>query len=371
MESINIPEKIKSNEIFNQADPTCIPAGIVAIGSSLPGEYLTNEDLEKMVDTNDEWITTRTGIKKRHIAPEGVATSDLATAAGKVALEKAGMTPEEVEMIVVATITPDMQFPSTACLVQDKIGARNIAAFDLSAGCSGFVYALATAGHMVGAGAFSNALVIGVEVLSRWVDYQDRNTCVIFGDGAGAAVVKPMERGSGVVSYALGADGGAGELLMAPAGGSRMPASHETVDNRMHYIKMSGREVFAMAVKKMTETVDKVLENSGFSIKDIDYMIPHQANRRIIQSLCTRMDFPIEKAFVNIHRYGNTSAASIPLALADAESEGFIKQGDLILMPCFGTGMTWGAMLMRWSAPETAPGGKPIQIKGPESRGGN
>ncbi|MBN1289393.1 MAG: ketoacyl-ACP synthase III [Actinobacteria bacterium] len=371
MESVNIPEEIESNEVFNISDPTCVPAGIFAIGSSVPEEYLSNDDLEKMVDTNDEWITTRTGIKKRHIAPEGTVTSDLATAAGKEALDKAGMSPEEVEMIIVATITPDMPFPSTACFVQDKIGARNIAAFDISAGCSGFVYALATAAHMVGSGAFSNALVIGVEVLSRWVDYEDRNTCVLFGDGAGAAVVKPVKRGSGVISYALGADGGAGELLMAPAGGSRYPASHKTVDERLHYIKMNGREVFAMATRKMSETVEKVMAQSGYSIKDMDCMIPHQANRRIVQSLCTRLDFPIEKAFMNIHEYGNTSAASIPLALADAERQGFLKKGDLALMPCFGTGMTWGAMILRWGESDTANDCAPRQLRNPDNGGGN
>lgn len=364
-----MPDEFEPGEL-NLNNPTCLPAGVIAIGSAVPDEVLTNDDFEKMLDTNDEWITSRTGIKKRHIAPKEVATSDLALEAAREALLKAGMEPEELEMIIVATLTPDSPFPATACLVQDKLGAGNIPAFDLGAGCSGFVYGLSVALNMVGSGTLSNAMVIGAEVLSRVLDYTDRNTCVLFGDGAGAAIVKPVEKGSGVISYALAAYGGGAELLHCPAGGSRFPASHETVDARLHYAKMNGRGLFTVAVKRMPEIVEEVVASSGYSLGDIDCMVPHQANRRIIESACKNLNFPMEKVFLNLHEYGNTSAASIPLALAEAEQEGFMKNGDLVLLVSFGTGVTWSAMLLRWGGQEINGGAKPQPIKRPETRGG-
>lgn len=364
-----MPEQVGDSPLYMNC-PTCLPAGVVSIGAAAPDNVLTNDDLEKMVDTNDEWITTRTGIKTRHIAPEGVTTSDLAVEASEIALERAGMTAKELDSIIIGTITPDWPFPATACVVQDRLGARTVPAFDLSAGCSGFLYALALGFNLVGNGTVGNSLVIGVELLSRVQDYTDRTTCVLFGDGAGAVVVKPVKKGSGVLSYALGADGGGAEYIYVPAGASKLPASHETVDARQHYVKMKGRDVFTTAVKRMTEMAETVLADAGYTIDDVDLLVPHQANHRIIKAVCRNLEFPMDKTYINLAEYGNTSAASIPLALAEAEQEGKLKNGDLVLMVSFGTGITWGGMLMRWGSDGAEGGSRPQPIRSTEPRGG-
>ncbi|MEC0184568.1 ketoacyl-ACP synthase III [Paenibacillus peoriae] len=324
------------------------PVGIIGTGKYVPEKILTNKDLEAIVETSDEWIVSRTGIQERHIAAPEQATSDLAYEAAIKALKSAGMTAEDLDLIIVATVTPDMAFPSTACILQDKLGAKGAAAFDLSAACSGFVYGLATATSFIKTGIYNNALIIGADCLSRITDYTDRNTCVLFGDGAGAVVIGEVSEGRGFQSFDLGAEGAGGSLLNLAAGGSRLPASADTLENKQHYIYMNGREVFKFAVRVMgTATVD-VLEKAGLTKDDIDLFVPHQANIRIIQSAMQRLDLPEEKVVINVNKYANTSAASIPLALVEAAEEGRMKEGDRVLMVGFGGGLTWGASVLVW-----------------------
>ncbi|WP_018883543.1 beta-ketoacyl-ACP synthase III [Paenibacillus massiliensis] len=322
--------------------------GIIGTGKYVPEKVLTNSDLEKIVETSDEWIVSRTGIRERHIAAPEQATSDLAYEAAVRALASAGLTAEELDLIIVATITPDMAFPSTACILQDKLGAKGAAAFDLSAACSGFVYGLATANGFIQTGMYKNALIIGADCLSRITDYTDRNTCVLFGDGAGAVVIGEVPEGRGFKSFDLGAEGAGGGLLKLEAGGSRLPATTETIENKLHYIYMNGREVFKFAVRVMASATDVVLEKAGYAKEDIDIFVPHQANIRIIQSAMQRLELPAEKVVVNVDKYANTSAASIPLALVEAAEEGRIKEGDRVLMVGFGGGLTWGASVLVW-----------------------
>lgn len=325
------------------------PAGVVGLGVSVPERVLTNFDLEKMVDTSDEWIRTRTGIRERRIAAPNEAASDLALAAARKAIDSAGVAPEEIDLIIVATATPDMLFPATACLVQDGIGATNAAAFDLEAACSGFIYALTVGGQFVRTGMYETVLVIGSEVLSRILNWQDRTTCVLMGDGAGAAVLRPVAEGYGLLGSYLGADGSGAGLLRLPAGGSRLPASPDTVASGAHYLQMNGSEVFKFAVRIMGEAAEKVLAQCGLTFADVDCYIPHQANYRIIEASARRFGLPMEKVLINIDRYGNTSAASIPIALYEGVQSGRVKAGDVVLMVAFGGGLTWGASVMRWA----------------------
>lgn len=326
--------------------------GIIGMGSYVPETIMTNYDLEKIVDTSDQWIVERTGIKERRIAEEGVTTCDLAVQAAQQAMKDAGVAPTEIDLIIVATVTPDMVFPSAACLVQDRIGAVNAAAFDLSAGCSGFVYGLTVGSQFVSTGLYKKVLVIGAETLSKIMDWTDRNSCILFGDGAGAAVIGEVEAGYGILGVELGADGSGGEFLQLPAGGSKRPATVDTVKERLHYIKMSGNEVFKFAVKAMGEAAVKALDRAGIDFTEIDCLIPHQANMRIIQSAAKRLKVPMEKVIVTVDKYGNTSAASIPMALAEAVKMGRIKKGDTIVLVGFGAGLTWASCVMKWGREE-------------------
>lgn len=322
--------------------------GIIGTGKYVPDKVLTNQDLEQMVETSDEWITSRTGIKERRIASAEQATSDLAVEAAKNALKSAGLTGEDVELIIVATITPDMAFPSVSCILQEKLGAKHAAAFDLSAACSGFIYALANAQALLKSGMYKNALVVGAETLSKITDYTDRNTCILFGDGAGAVVLGEVPEGRGFRSFELGADGSGGELLHLQAGGSRMPASEETIKNKQHYIYMNGREVFKFAVRIMGSAAEKVLKKADMDKSEIDLLVPHQANIRIIQSAVERLDLEPDKCVINVDKYGNVSAASIPLALVEAVEEGRVQAGDRLVLVGFGGGLTWGACALVW-----------------------
>ncbi|AIQ68713.1 3-oxoacyl-ACP synthase [Paenibacillus graminis] len=324
------------------------PVGIIGTGKYVPEKILTNSDLEKMVETNDEWIVSRTGIRERHIAAPHEATSDLAYEAAVRALDSAGIKAEDLELIIVATVTPDSTVPSTACILQDKLGAKGAAAFDLSAACSGFVYSLATATGFIQNGMYNNALVIGADTLSRITDYSDRNTCVLFGDGAGAVIIGEVPEGRGFLSFDLGAEGSGGSLLNIEAGGSRLPASHQTIEDKKHFLYMNGREVFKFAVRVMGTATERVLTKAGLGKENIDLFVPHQANIRIIQSAMQRLDLPPEKCVINVDKYANTSAASIPLALVEAAEEGRIKEGDAVLMVGFGGGLTWGASVLIW-----------------------
>ena len=322
--------------------------GILGVGKYLPENILTNADLERMVDTTDEWITTRTGIKERRIAADNEATSDMAVKAAKDALNNADLKPDDIDLIIVATITPDMFFPSTACIVQDKLGARNVPAFDIAVACSGFIYGLAIADQFIRGGAYKNALVVAAEKLSAVTDWEDRSTCILFGDGAGAAILGPVEKG-GILGASLGADGSKGDLLQLPAGGSRMPASIKTVENKLHTIKMEGNVLFKYAVKIMADAALAVTEPLGLKGDDIDIIIPHQANARILNALAKKMGVdPHKKVYLNISKYGNMSAASSAVALTEAVEEGRIKKGDTILMDAFGGGLTWGALVIEW-----------------------
>lgn len=325
-----------------------IPVGIIGTGKYVPEEVLTNQKLEQMVDTNDEWIVTRTGIRERRIASEDQATSDLAYEAAKAALDNAGITPEELDLIIVATITPDMSFPSTACILQEKLGAKRAAAFDLSAACSGFIYGLASASSFIASGVYRHVLVVGAECLSRITDYTDRNTCILFGDGAGAVVLGQVPEGRGFRSFELGADGSGGELLCQKAGGSRLPITVEVLEQGRQYLFMEGREVFKFAVRIMDSAAETALNKAGIDKADIDLLVPHQANIRIIQSALNRLDLPEDKCIVNLDRYGNVSAASIPIALAEAVEQGRVNEGDCLLMVGFGGGLTWGASVLIW-----------------------
>jgi len=321
--------------------------GIIGLGSYLPEKVLTNKDLEKIVDTTDEWITTRTGIKERRIAREDEATSDMATEAARAALKDAKLKPEDVDLIIVATITPDMFFPATACLVQSKLGCRMIPAFDVSVACSGFIYGIAIAKQFIASGAYKHALVIAAEKLSSVTDWTDRNTCVLFGDGAGAAVLGPVEHG-GILSVYLGANGKEGDLIKLPAGGSRIPATRKSVEDKLHFIKMNGAELFKHAVKIMADAALNATQPLGLSAADISIVIPHQANIRILNAVAKRMGLSEDKIYLNIEKYGNMSAASSAVALAEAVKEGRIKKGDKILLDAFGGGLTWGAIVIEW-----------------------
>ena len=325
------------------------PVGIIGTGRYLPEKILTNFDLEKMVDTTDEWIKTRTGIENRRILQDGVGTSFMASKAGEKALESAGLTAEEVDMIVVATVTADMSFPSTACRVQEQIGATNAFAFDVNAACTGFIYAISVANSMIQNGTAKNALVIGADALSKITDYTDRSTAVLFADGAGAVVLSEVEEGTGVLSTALGSDGTGGKFLYLPGGGSLNPASQETVEKGMHYIHMDGSEVFKFAARKMADVSLEALEKANLNLEDIDYLVPHQANTRIINNAAKRLKISQDKIYINIHDYGNMSSASIPVALDEALEKKLIKKDDVVLLVGFGAGLTWGASLIKWS----------------------
>jgi 3-oxoacyl-[acyl-carrier-protein] synthase-3 len=311
---------------------------------------LSNADLEKLVDTTDEWILQRTGIRERHIVDPGVATSDLAREAAIKAVAAAGLTPDDIGVIIVGTVTPDMMFPSTACLVQHKIGAAHAWGFDLSAACSAFTYSLTTASQLVASGAHDHALVIGADVMTSIIDYQDRATCVLFGDGAGAVVVSAAEPGGpAILDFEHEIDGAGGPALCMPAGGSLKPSSHETVDQRLHYVKQEGQTVFKFAVRKTEEIAKRLLERNGLTPADLDLFVSHQANRRIIQSATEKLGVDQSKVIINIERFGNTTAATIPLALNDAVCSGRLKKGDLVLLASVGAGFTVGAVLLRWS----------------------
>jgi len=325
-------------------------AGIIGTGSCLPDKIVTNQDMEKIVDTTDEWVKTRTGISERRMTDENTATSDLATVAASRALENAGLGPEEIDLILVATVTPDVMFPSTACIVQDNIGAINAAAFDLEAACSGFLYGLAVAENFIKTGYYKNVLVIGAETLTKLVDFTDRNTCVLFGDGAGAAIVSEVPEGYGILSSYIGADGKGGKLLTVPAGGSRIPSSVESVLNRLHYVKMDGKEVFKFAVKIMGDAAEKALEKCGLDKEDIDFLIPHQANRRIIDASIKRLKMPNEKVYINLDKYGNMSSASVAVAIDEASRKGLLKDGDTIVLVGFGGGLIWGSAVLKWKS---------------------
>jgi 3-oxoacyl-[acyl-carrier-protein] synthase-3 len=324
---------------------------IVGWGKSVPQRVLTNDDLAQMVDTSDGWIRTRTGITERRIVADGETTFSMALQAAQQALEVAGLKPSQLDLIIVATVTPDYAFPATACLLQDALGATHAAAFDLSAGCTGFVYGLSVAADLISASIYDNALVIGAETLSRITDWNDRATCVLFGDGAGAVVLQANGADGGVLSTILGADGSGGDLLWLPAGGSREPASHRTVAEGLHYVKMKGREVFRFAVRTMPAATRQVLEQAGLEVSDLNLLIPHQANQRIIEASTRALKLPPEAVFSNLERYGNTSAASIPIALCEAAEEGCIQRDDLVVCVGFGAGLTWGAAAIRWSVP--------------------
>ncbi len=322
--------------------------GIIGSGSYVPEKVMSNYDLEKLVDTSDEWIRTRTGISERRILEADKAASFMATEAAKKAIDNANIKREDIDLIIVSTVTPDMMFPSTACLVQNNLNCVNAAAFDLEAACSGFLYGISVAYSFIKAGIYKNVLLIGAEVLSRVVDWTDRNTCVLFGDGAGAVVISEVPEGKGILGIELGADGSGAHFLAQPAGGSRMPASEETLRNKLHSINMEGNEVFKFAVRKMEDASLKVVEKSGLKVEDIDYLIPHQANMRIIESARKKLKLDEDKVFINLNKYGNMSSASIPVALDEAIKEGKIKEDDTVLLVGFGGGLTWGATIIKW-----------------------
>jgi 3-oxoacyl-[acyl-carrier-protein] synthase-3 len=322
-------------------------AGIVGLGYYVPERVLTNKDLEKMVDTTDEWIRSRTGIQERHIAEKGLGTSEMAAKAALAALANAKIKPEEIDLIIVGTFSPDMTLPSCACLVQKKIGATNAMAFDLVAACAGFLFSLSTAEQYILNGTFKTVLVIGAEMISSYVDWTDRTTCVLFGDGAGAAILRETDSG-GILASVLGSDGQYSDLLKIPSGGSQDPATAQTVSTRGHFVQMSGSEVFKLAVRLMTDTTVKVLAKAGIQAQEVSCFIPHQANLRIIDAVADRLKLPKEKIFINVQKYGNTSAASIAIALCEAVAAGRIKKKDKIVFATFGAGLVWGAMALEW-----------------------
>lgn len=324
--------------------------GIMGIGSYVPKKILTNKDLEKIVDTSDEWITSRTGIKERHIVDDTQAASDIATEAAKKALSDASLDVKDIDLIIVSTNSPDYaNFPATACVVQSNLGAVNSAAFDLEAGCSGFLYAITVANQFIKSGMYKHILVVASEIMSKITNWDDRGTCVLFGDGSAAAVLGRTERGLGIVSSVLGADGNGGKHLLLPAGGSRMPASEETVKNKLHTIHMDGKEVFKFAVRVMGDASLKVLDKAGLTTDDIDIFVPHQANIRIIEAAMKRIDLSEEKVYINIDKYGNTSSASIPIALDELYRNSSLKKGDCLLLTAFGTGLTYASVILKWN----------------------
>lgn len=328
-----------------------VRATITGLGKAIPDNVLTNEDLEEMVDTSDEWITSRTGIKERRIADDDVPTSELALEAAREALADASLKPEALDLILVATVTPDMVFPATACILQDKLGAKKAAAFDLEAGCSGFVYGLSTASQYIVTGTYENVLVIGAETLSKITDWEDRGTCVLFGDGAGAAVLQPVSSG-GLLAFELGSKGSGAKSLYMPGGGSLNPASEETVKNKLHYIKMEGNQVFKFAVKKMGRASLDVLKKANIDSDEVDLFIPHQANTRIIDAAAKRLGVDDDEVFVNLPKYGNTSSASVPIALVEAREENLINEGDILVLVAFGAGLTWASTVIQWNEGE-------------------
>jgi 3-oxoacyl-[acyl-carrier-protein] synthase III len=327
-----------------------IRAKISALGTYVPPRLLTNADLEKMVDTNNEWIMSRVGIRERHIVDKGVATSDLAVEAAKNALAQRRLSPTDIEAIIIGTVTPDMFFPSTACVVQNKLGAKGAWGFDLSAACSAFIYSLQTGAQFIASGAHKRVLVIGADVMSSIIDYTDRATCVLFGDGAGAALLEPAEDDSvGLIDFIHEIDGSGGEYLYMPGGGSLHPSTRETIEKRMHYVHQDGQQVFKFAVRKQTELCQKLLERNGLKGSDIDAFIPHQENLRIINATVDRLGLRPESVIINIERYGNTTAGTIPLAMNTAIEEGKLKKGSLVLLASVGAGFTIGAALLRWA----------------------
>ena len=330
-------------------------AHIIGWGKYAPPNILTNHDLAKTVDTSDAWIREMTGIQERHIASSKESTAQMAIAAARHAIESANIRPSEIDLIIVATATPEYAFPATACLVQDALGAAHAGAFDLEAGCSGFVYALATASGMIRSEMYNTILVIGAETLSRIVDWKDRATCVLFGDGAGAVVLRANETPGGVLASVLGADGSGGELLIVPGGGAKHPAGPDTVLSKQHFVKMNGREVYRFATRVMASAAKQVVERAGWSLEQIDLFIPHQANARIIDSAAKSLNLPPDKVFVNLEHYGNTSAASIPIAMCEAIDLGKIKAGDHVVMVGFGAGLTWAACAIQWTARKPGP----------------
>ncbi|HZK00451.1 MAG TPA: beta-ketoacyl-ACP synthase III [Tissierellaceae bacterium] len=326
--------------------------GISGTGSYVPEDVLTNDDLSKMVDTSHEWIVSRTGIEERRIISKDMANSDLCTEAAKKALKDANLKAEEIDLIIVATITPDYPMPATACIVQKNIGAINAAAFDLNAGCTGFVYALTTGANFIKAGMYKKALIIGGEALSRIINWEDRNTCVLFGDGAGACVLERCEEDYGILAYELGSDGDNYQALIQPGGGSKEPASVDSLANDLHYIHMDGKEVFKFAVRAMEKSSINALKLANMDVNDLDYLVPHQANIRIIDSARKKLNLEKEKVYVNLNKYGNMSSASIPVALDEALRNNRIKKGDIVLLVAFGAGLTWGSVILRWNKEE-------------------
>lgn len=323
-------------------------ASITGIGSFLPKKILTNADLVKMLDTTDEWITKRTGIKERRIVDNGAATSDLAIEASLRALDDAKVLPSEVDLIITSTITPDCLFPSTSCFIQEKIGANNAGAFDILAACAGFIYALSIAKNFIISGSTKTVLVVGAECLSKITDYTDRSTCILFGDGAGAAIVQRSNGKREIITTHLFADGRQADILTLPAGGSKLPTSHETVDSRSHYIQLKGKEVFKIAVNNMIDVIIKTVSENNMKIEDIDLIVPHQSNIRIIEAAMEKLNLPKEKAFINIDRYGNTSSASIPIAIDEIEKAKMLKPGNTVLLVAFGGGLTWSSSIIKW-----------------------
>ena len=327
-----------------------IRAKITGVAGYVPPKVMTNHDLEKLVDTNDEWIRERTGIIERRVVEDGQVTAHMSTEAARKVLEQTGTDPEEIDMIVLGTVTPDMFFPSTACLVQNNIGAKRAWGFDISAACSGFVYALTTAAQFAAAGTHKKVLAIGADTMTSILDYEDRNTCILFGDGAGVALVEPCEEGEdGIIDFINYVDGSGGCYLYMPGGGSLHPSSHETIDKRMHFVHQDGRNVYKYAVRRMGEVSADLLERNGFTGEDLKLLVPHQANKRIIDATAQRLNIPEEKVVLNIHKYGNTTAGTIPLALVDAIDDGRLNKGDLAILVAVGAGFTAGGILIRWA----------------------
>ena len=323
-------------------------ASITGIGSYLPNKVLTNYDLEKMVDTSNDWIIQRTGIKERRIVENGVTTSDLATQASLRAMEDAGVSPKDLDMIITSTITPDHIFPSTSCYIQQKIGATRACAFDILAACAGFIYALSIGQSFINSGAMKTVLVVGAECLSKITDYTDRATCVLFGDGAGAVIIQRDPVKHKILSSILAADGSEADVLIMPGGGARNPASLESVQQRLHYIQFRGKEVFKLAINNITNLILETTRENGLTLDDIDLIIPHQSNLRIIEATMEKLGLPMEKAFVNIDKYGNTSSASVPIAIDEARKEGRLRKGNIVMLVAFGGGLTWGSSVIRW-----------------------
>jgi 3-oxoacyl-[acyl-carrier-protein] synthase III len=324
------------------------PISITGLGCHVPDRVVTNDELAKLVDTSDEWIRTRTGIRERRYAADDEALSDIVLPAARAALERARVRARDLDLIIVATVTPDMMFPSTAAIIADKLGSSEAAAYDLSAGCTGFMYGIAQAAGMLAAGLSRRSLVVGADVLSKVMNFADRSTCVLFGDGAGAVVMEPVAA-EGFLGFELGADGAGGVDLQMPAGGSRLPTSAETVAGGLHYVQMNGRQVYKFATRVLVSSAESLLAKTGVAIEDVDVYVPHQANIRIIDHAVVKLGIPEEKVVVNVDRYGNTSSASIPLALAEAVGDGRVQKGSIVLMTGMGAGLTWGSALMRWT----------------------